>query len=40
MTGHWEEMGKSNSFTIDLVQAGHHVTNKCSFITNNDNRID
>lgn len=25
MTGHWEEMGKSNSFIIDLVQTGNHV---------------
>lgn len=40
MTGHWEEMGKSNSFTIDLVQTGNHVTGKYCFITNNGNRID
>ncbi|RQM36371.1 hypothetical protein [Erwinia psidii] len=40
MTGHWEEKGKSNSFTIDLVQTGSHVTGKYCFITNNGNRID
>lgn len=40
MTGHWEKIGKSNSFTIDLVQTGSHVTGKYCFITNNGNRID
>lgn len=40
MTGHWEEKDKSNSFTIDLVQTGSHVTGKYCFITNNGNRID
>lgn len=40
MTGHWVQMGKSNSFTIDLVQTGNHVTGKYCFITNNGNRID
>lgn len=40
MTGHWEKMGKSNSFTMDLFQTGNHVTGKYCFITNNGNRID
>ncbi|AFJ46281.1 hypothetical protein [Shimwellia blattae] len=40
MTGHWEKIGKSNSFTISLVQTGKHVTGKYCFITNNGNRID
>jgi hypothetical protein len=40
MTGHWESVGKSSSFTIDLVQHGEHVSGKYCFITNNGNRID
>lgn len=40
MTGHWEETGKSNSFTIGLVQTGSHLTGKYCFITNNGNRIE
>ncbi len=40
MTGHWENIGKSSSFTIDLVQNGEHVRGKYCFITNNGNRID
>jgi len=40
MSGHWEQIGKSNSFAIDLVQTGSHVTGKYCFITNNGNRID
>lgn len=40
MTGHWEQIGKSNSFTMDLFQTGNHVTGKYCFITNNGDRID
>ncbi len=40
MTGHWEKVGKSNSFTIDLVQTGSHISGRYCFITNNGNRID
>lgn len=40
MTGRWEQIGKSNSFTMDLFQTGNHVTGKYCFITNNGNRID
>lgn len=40
MTGHWEDVDKSNSFTIDLIQTGEHVSGKYCFITNNGNRID
>jgi len=40
MTGHWEKIGKSNSFTIDLVQTDNHITGKYCFITNNGNRMD
>ncbi|WP_436883197.1 hypothetical protein [Enterobacter asburiae] len=40
MTGHWEVVGKMNSFAIDLVQTGNHISGKYCFITNNGNRID
>jgi hypothetical protein len=40
MTGHWEVVDKSNSFAIDLIQTGSHVSGKYCFITNNGNRID
>lgn len=40
MTGHWESMNKSSSFTIDLTQSGSHVSGKYCFITNYGNRID
>lgn len=40
MTGHWENVDSSSTFTIDLVQTENHVSGKYCFITNNGNRID
>lgn len=40
VTGHWESVSESNSFVLDLVQSGEHVSGNYCFITNNGNRID
>ncbi|EAZ4761906.1 hypothetical protein ZQ34_005151 [Salmonella enterica subsp. salamae] len=40
MTGHWESMNKSSTFSIDINQSGEHIRGKYCFITNNGNRVD
>lgn len=39
-SGHWVNEGKTDSFTLDLIRSGEHLTGKYCFITNNGNRID